>query len=280
MQGTSRGPEADRSRHNRPQLTFERALAITAKRCAATGLYFDFDGTLAPIQEDPDTVRPIDGVLQPLERLSQAVRRIAIVSARPVSFLHSRFSELTHVALYGLYGLEALQPGQEVVTDEQALSWVDTILELTAQARHELPAPVRVEYKRLSVALHYRGAPTHQIAVEAWADAQAVRFGLRRQDGRMVVELKPPIQRDKGEVIRTQVADLTCAWYFGDDLGDIAAFHQLQRQELQNRDFVGVRALVANPETGAQLVGQSDFQIESPYEMPRYLTRIADSLQG
>jgi len=35
-------------------------------------------------------------------------------------------------------GLEALLPGQEVVTDEQALSWVDTILELTTRARHEL----------------------------------------------------------------------------------------------------------------------------------------------
>ena len=51
---------------------------------------------------------------------ARAVARVAIVSARPVSFLRPRFETLSHVDLYGLYGLEVWHDG-EVVTEPAAL---------------------------------------------------------------------------------------------------------------------------------------------------------------
>jgi trehalose 6-phosphate phosphatase len=261
------------------QITLDRALEVTVARRGASGFFFDFDGTLAPIQNDPDTVQLTDGVREPLERLSHLVSRVAIVSARPVTFLESRFGDLTQVALFGLYGLEARQPGLALRTDPAAFPWIETIRRLAERAREELPQPVRVEYKRLSVALHYRSAPEHRHAVEAWAGTQAQQLGLKRQDGRMVVELKPPVERDKGEVIGSLIKDLTCAWYFGDDLGDIPAFSRLREHMLSDAGFVGIRVVVANPETGTRLIDQADLRVDSPDDMPPLLTTIADALR-
>lgn len=259
-------------------LTFEQAVLLTAERREAAGLFFDFDGTLSPIQDDPETVQPTPGVLQPLQRLSCAVRRVAVVSGRPVSFLQERFAGLTRVALYGLYGLEVRQPRGEVTTDPRAVPWIETIRSLADRAREELPVRIRVECKRLSVALHYREFPEQRERAEAWAAEQVDRLGLKRQDGRMVVELKPPVERDKGQVVRGLIADLRCAWFFGDDLGDIAAFDQLRERAARDADFAGIRAVVASRETGAQLADHADVLIDSPFEMPSRLRALADAL--
>ena len=67
--------------------------------------------------------------------------------------------------------------------------------------------------------------------------------------GRMVLELKPPIRRDKGGVVRSATRDLDCVWYFGDDLGDLPALTALADRAKGDRDFevfrVGVSFIVA-----------------------------------
>ncbi|BCJ58576.1 hypothetical protein Jiend_19980 [Micromonospora endophytica] len=182
-------------------LNADLAWRTTADRAAETILFFDFDGTLAPVADDPTQVQPAPKVLAALEALAPVVRRIAIVSARPVEFLREHFGGLTGVDLYGLYGLEHSHSGGDTVTEPAALPWVPTMAELADQARAELPPGALVEYKRLSVALHWRTAPQLAAAVEKWGHAQAERLGLRVQVGRMVLEVKPPVDRDKGMVI-------------------------------------------------------------------------------
>jgi trehalose 6-phosphate phosphatase len=103
--------------------------------------------------------------------------------------------------------------------------------DLAERAGAELPDAVLVEYKRLSVALHYRTAPQLADAVERWGHEQAERMGLRVQAGRMVIELKPPVDQDKGMVIGEGVRNAGCAWYFGDDMSDIKAFDALRARE-------------------------------------------------
>ena len=94
------------------------------------------------------------------------------------------------------------------------------------------PATTPVEYKRLS----RRPALPHRPA--SWAGgsrrgptSEAERLGLRTQSGRMVVELKPPVDQDKGTVIAEAVRGAGCAWYFGDDMSDIKAFEALRARE-------------------------------------------------
>ena len=260
---------AETSRPTRP-LSPSEAWRCTAGRAKETIFFFDFDGVLSPVTDDPDASQPIPAMLGVLGRLADAVARVAIVSARPVSFLRSRFEALTHVDLYGLYGLEVLHEG-EIVTEPAALPWVPAVADLAEQAKAELPDAILVEYKRLSVALHYRTAPQLAPDVERWGHEQAERLGLKIQGGRMVVELKPPVDQDKGMVITEGVRNAGCAWYFGDDMSDIKAFDALRAREAVDPDFFGMCVAVANPETGAEVSSAADLTLASPEAVAEFL---------
>jgi trehalose 6-phosphate phosphatase len=260
---------ADSPRPTHPP-SLEQAWRFTAERAGDSTFFFDFDGVLSPVTDDPDASQPVSSVLGVLEDLSDAVGRVAIVSARPVGFLRPRLASLTHVDLYGLYGLEVWHDGQ-VVTEPDALPWVPAMADLAERAGAELPDAILVEYKRLSVALHYRTAPHLADTVERWAAKQAERLGLNVQAGRMVVELKPPIDQDKGMVISGSLPDACCAWYFGDDMSDIKAFDALRAREAVDPDFFGMCVAVANPETGAEVSNAADLTLESPEAVPDFL---------
>ncbi|EWM65964.1 MULTISPECIES: trehalose-phosphatase [Micromonospora] len=253
-------------------LNAEHAWRATADRARDVVLFFDFDGTLAPVDDDPTAVRPAPNVLTALEALAPHVRRIAIVSARPVDFLRDHLGGLAGIDLYGLYGLEHSHSGGETVTEPAALPWVPTMSELAEQARAELPPGALVEYKRLSVALHWRTAPQLGELVQEWGRAQAERLGLRAQPGRMVLELKPPVDRDKGMVIGETVRDAGGAWYFGDDVSDIKAFAALRARAAADPGFLGVCVAVANPETGHEVADAADLTLDSPAALAEFLT--------
>ncbi|RNI06018.1 trehalose-phosphatase [Micromonospora aurantiaca] len=253
-------------------LNAEHAWRATADRAGDVVLFFDFDGTLAPVDDDPTAVRPAPNVLTALEALAPHVRRIAIVSARPVDFLRDHLGGLAGIDLYGLYGLEHSHSGGETVTEPAALPWVPTMSELAEQARAELPPGALVEFKRLSVALHWRTAPQLRDLVQEWGRAQAERLGLRAQPGRMVLELKPPVDRDKGMVIGETVRDAGGAWYFGDDVSDIKAFAALRARAAADPDFLGVCVAVANPETGHEVADAADLTLDSPAALADFLT--------
>ena len=269
---------ADTARPTHP-LSPDEAWRFTAERAHETTFFFDFDGVLSPVTDDPDASQPEPSVLGVLGDLARVVARVAIVSARPVSFLRSRFESLAGVDLYGLYGLEVWHDG-EVVTEPAALPWVPAMADLAERARAELPEATLVEYKRLSVALHYRTAPQLADPIGAWAHEQAERLGLRIQGGRMVVELKPPVDQDKGMVISEGVKASGCAWYFGDDMSDIKAFDALRAREAVDPGFFGMCVAVANPETGAEVSSAADLTLDSPAAVAAFLSDGLKNLQA
>jgi trehalose 6-phosphate phosphatase len=252
----------------------EIAFKLTAAQPDRCGFFFDFDGTLAPIQDDPDTVEPVAGVLDALTELGRRVHEVAIVSARPVDFLRARFGGLPELCLFGLYGLEVARHGGAIETDPSALPFVDIMAELAERARAELPGGTLVEYKRLSVSLHYRTAPELQPVIERWGRARAAELGLRAQPGRMVFELKPPGSRDKGSVLLEETVGLTCAWYFGDDVADLKAFAALDEREASDPDFTAVKVAVGRPESGSELIRAADIHLDAPTDVPVLLDNL------
>jgi trehalose 6-phosphate phosphatase len=258
----------------------QELLRLTAQRAKETAFFFDFDGVLGPILTDPDAVWPVDGVVDALTDLGGLVAKVAIVSARPAAFLRDRFPDLPDVTLFGLYGLEVQRGTGPVETYPAAAPYEPVMVALADRARAALPEGAMVEYKRLSVALHYRAAPALRERVEAWAAEQAGEHGLKVQAGRMVVELKPPLDRDKGSVIRAETDGLACGWYFGDDLSDRRAFDALSAREAEGTGFTGVRVAVANPETGAELAEAADIRLDGPEQLPAFLTEVLGVLRS
>src|SRR4051812_8239399 len=69
-----------------------RAVAALGAAPARTALLCDFDGTLAPIVDDPAAAGPLPGAVEVLARLSERLGLVAVVSGRPVSFLTAQLS--------------------------------------------------------------------------------------------------------------------------------------------------------------------------------------------
>jgi trehalose 6-phosphate phosphatase len=259
-----------------PSLGWDRAALEPALRVLAVspdkvGILLDFDGTLAPIQEDPGTVVPAPGAVEVLARLSAAVGLVAVVSARPVAFLQRHFGGTPAVRLFGLYGLESTGAGGEPVTLPAAAAWREPIAQLTELARAELPPQVRIEPKGLSLSLHYRAHPEYEVDVWRWAEAQAARTGLRLQPGRLVAELRPPVGGDKGDTIRSLVEGLACAVYAGDDTSDVEAFAALAAYP----QLIPLRIAVRNREVGPELMAAADIAVDGPAELVALLAALA-----
>jgi trehalose 6-phosphate phosphatase len=161
-------------------------------------LFLDFDGTLVEIAPRPEAVRVAAG-LGPL--LAAARRRLdgalAVVSGRPIADIDRLLAPLRLVAA-GVHGLEVRDAPDgpiDAATSAAALAAVRAAL-----AAAGLPG-VRIEDKRLAVAVHYRDAPALGPGVAALLEAAiAPHPSLHLVAGKMVVEVKPH-GSDKGTAL-------------------------------------------------------------------------------
>ncbi|CAN5177183.1 trehalose-phosphatase [soil metagenome] len=188
-------------------------------------LVLDFDGTLAPIVEDPATSAMPPATHDLLSRLATRLGRLAIVSGRPAGFLADRVG-VDGVHLVGLYGLERVIGGR-VVPDPR----IQPYLPALQHARQVLSGVVaswpgaELEDKGRALAVHWRRAEDHEGAADALPAAiRAAAGDLEVEDGKMVVELRPPVAADKGTAVAWLAKGYDAVAYAGDDLGDLPAF--------------------------------------------------------
>lgn len=244
-------------------MTAVPAALVAALRAdpARSALLVDFDGTLAPIVEDPATSRPVPGAAEVLDALSARYGLVAVVSGRPAGFLRDHLG--TGPRLVGLYGLEQVLGG-DVVAEPSVAQWRSAIDEAAAAAEAELPPEVRVEHKGLSLALHVRSCPEHRAAVEAWAAAGASRWGLRPARAKLSAELLPPVDRDKGTVVSTLLAETRVqrACFIGDDVGDLPAFAALDAHAAAGGD--AHKVVVTSAEVAPELLATADATLDGP----------------
>jgi trehalose 6-phosphate phosphatase len=234
-------------------------LAPLRRDPATAGIFSDFDGTLSPIVGDPELAEPVAGVPRLLAELARRYAVVAVVSGRPVAFLAARLP--ASVLLAGLYGMEVQHRGERQI-DPEAELWRAAVSAAVARLRAVAPPGVLVEPKGLSVTCHYRTNPSLEPQVMALAQEVAAATGLIPHVGRMSVELLPPIHADKGTVIGKWAAPLRAACYFGDDLGDLAAFRALD--QLATRGISTVRIAVRSDEAPAELLQAADVIIDTP----------------
>lgn len=187
----------------------------------STLLAFDFDGTLAPINQDPEAVRlPYAAAALLTEATALIGVVVAVLSGRDADDLASRM-KIAGAYLIGSHGLEIRGPGGVVVRDEPKLS-----VEVEPSLRAGIEAcGLRLEAKKHAITLHWRGL--HSDAIAPIADrfrGWARSAGLDVIEGRCVVEAR---RRGTGkeEALRWLCSALGVSRviYAGDDLTDFAA---------------------------------------------------------
>lgn len=227
-----------------------------------TGVFTDFDGTLAPIVEDPAAARPLAGAVDALGALAGRYGRVGVISGRPASFLAEHLGG-RGVFLSGLYGLEFVEDdGDRIQAIEEAAPWREIVEEVAAAGEAALPAGISVERKGLCLTVHHRRDPSLEPESRAWVDAQAAATGLVVHPARMSFELRPPLQRDKGTVLAEAAEGRRQVCFLGDDRGDLTAFDTLDR--MAGAGATVLRVGVDSEEAPAELLERADIVVEGP----------------
>ena len=235
------------------------ALDALAGQPERAGVYTDFDGTLAPIVDNPSEARALPGSAETLGALADQYARVGVISGRPGRFLLDNIGA-PGTDLWGEYGLERVVDG-EVRAAEGAERWREVVEGVVGRAEASGVAE-RVERKSLSVTLHWRADPAREAAVRDWATAEAVRTGLEQLPARKAVELRPPLRRDKGTALEEAAAGLAAVCFLGDDRGDLAAFDALDR--LAEGGINVTRIGVRSPEMPEELERRADIVVDGP----------------
>jgi trehalose 6-phosphate phosphatase len=239
-----------------------------------SGVFLDFDGTLAPIVDTPDQARLVPGSGEILDRLAARYARVAVISGRPVAFLADQLGGVAPgVELIGLYGLERAVHGRPRPPDPDVARWQSIIGAAADRAQGAAPTGVRVEPKGLAVTVHFRQAPEAAAWVAQFAAVEAGRSGLEAQPGKMSWELRPPLPTDKGTVIEDLASDLAAVCFAGDDTGDLPAFAALGR--LAATGVATLAIAVAGPETPESVVAAAEMVVDGPPGLLSLLGRLA-----
>jgi trehalose 6-phosphate phosphatase len=241
-----------------------------------SGIFLDFDGTLAPIVAVPDEARPLPGMASTLGRLALRYRRVAVISGRPLAYLAEHLGEgAGAVEFVGLYGLERqLGSGGPVVVDSEAGRWQTTVDAVAAVAQAAGPPGLRVERKGLAVTLHFRQAPELAGWTADFAAEQEAASGLIAHAGKQSWELRPPVPTDKGTVVDELASGLRAACFVGDDTGDLPAFAALARLRMAGVDTLSVA--VGGAETPADVRAAGDVVVAGPAGVLDLLEALAD----
>ena len=235
-----------------------------AANLAGALIALDFDGTLAPIVPDPNTSRPVPGVLATLRELAGAGARVAIVTGRDAETVLALAGELAgieNLLVSGLHGAETWQHGRLVTQREPAgMAGLRTALPAL------LPKDVWLEDKRLSLVVHTRQAAEPERALAELREPVgrlAAEHGLETHLGKLVLEIRIP-GLSKATALDTLLADDTPAALFaGDDLGDLPAVAALRAWS--ERTGRPGRAIAVGEV--AQLMEVADVRLESPAEL-------------
>ncbi len=185
--------------------------------------FVDYDGTLAPIVDDPDAAVPHPEAPGVLKRLD-AQYPLWIVTGRHLQALDD-FLDLPLRAI----GLHGAQEGRIGGTIRHLAP--DDAVEALRRLRQTVPTGdgIRVEEKDTAFAIHYRAANDTEEAherIQSWADA--VPDMLEAIWGKKVMELRPK-GMNKGTAVRKVAADFSdrTPIYLGDDVTDEDAFDAL-----------------------------------------------------
>ena len=195
-------------------------------------IFLDFDGTLAPVVNDPtlasippETLRTLTS-LAGLEKVS-----LAIISGRALADLKARVG-LPNLIYAGNHGLEISGPGMYYL-QPTAAKRVQALSELSADLQRSLQhiPGVQVENKGLSASVHYRRAPADKLR-EIYQVINSVVSGSRglfqMSPGLQVYEIRPRVTWHKGKAVswirETWAKRDALAMYVGDDVTDEDAF--------------------------------------------------------
>ncbi len=208
----------------------------------------DFDGTLAPIVDDPEIAHIHPDAPGVLMDLAAVVRAVAVITGRPArkALALGGLDEVgqqigdtgRELFVFGQYGYERWSSTQRRVVSPRPPQGLSGFLRDLPRVLREADAgDAFVEDKGLAIAVHTRRLDDPTAAYERLQPRLrdlAERYGLVEEPGRNVIEVRSP-GMDKGVVVRSLAKEVEARGFLfaGDDLGDVEAFEAVAELRAQ-----------------------------------------------
>jgi trehalose-phosphatase len=259
-----------------PALPLQPAVAL---RLGGTPLsvLLDIDGTLAPIAPRPEQAKvPADTCKAIEDLIASPGAHVAVVTGRSVKD-GRRMVPLKGLGMIGNHGFEVLGEAGEVISEPAAHVYVDKVA-VAARALAVLPKEITgvvLEDKHWTLSVHYRLAARPAIPrIKELIDRVAQEQGLKVTRGKEVLELRPPLDVNKGTAAviwakRLGMSAAASVVYVGDDRTDEDAF-----RELRTAFPRAVTIRVGDPDHGETT--EAEFRVETPAEVKDFLVALTE----
>jgi trehalose 6-phosphate phosphatase len=239
-------------------------------------LFLDYDGTLSPIAPRPEMATLPGETREVLRRLAAEVP-VVIISGRGREDV-AALVDLNGLAYAGSHGFDIAGPPPAPGAPPLRLEVGEGVPEKIDRAAGRLEREiggiegVLIEPKRFAVSVHFRLAdPAEVPRIERAVDEVIGGLpGLRKAHGKMLFELRPDLDWDKGQALLWLLGALgldrpeVLPFYIGDDITDEDAFRALAGR--------GVGILVSEEprETAAE------YQLRDTGEVRAFLERLGN----
>lgn len=257
----------------------ERAIERIGSRLDASplALLLDIDGTLAPIASTPALAQVPASTRFVLERLVQLPGVvIALVSGRAADDA-ARLAAVRGAWVIGNHGYELMAPDGTIDVWPAAAEFEASMAEAARLLTPiEMIDGALLENKRWTLSVHYRNVQYGFADLEHRVRGVAADLGLRVTDGKKVIEVRPPIDVDKGTAVLTfalrhEALTRGAALYAGDDRTDEDAFRALRPTG---------RAITVRVDDDDSVETGAEFTLPSPTELHDLLGWLAHRRLG
>ena len=212
------------------------------------GLFTDIDGTISETAPSPAEAGVSPLCRRYLSSLCEHLGLVVAVSGRPAKEARDMLG-LERVVYIGNHGLDQWLNGEVRVSEE--------------------------ENKGLTASIHYRTSPDLSMArkaILAALEGSPTAKRLRLLPGRRVIDVCPPVERNKGAAVLELVQSylLRGGIYLGDDLTDVDAFKAMHSSPA-GLPFEGIAIGVTGEETLPEVYEEADFTLDGVRDVERFL---------
>jgi trehalose 6-phosphate phosphatase len=240
----------------------------------------DIDGTLAPIVPNPEDARISTRARAGLRALIDDGVGVGLISGRALEKAR-QMVDIPDAYFAANHGLSIAADGI-VDAPEELRPYVGWAQEVIRDAS-ELNVPgIIVEDKGPVVAFHYRMSEDEdaaRVAIESVIGSSEAARNFRLQQGRKVIELRPPLAIDKGTAAETLVMRMGArsVLAMGDDVTDIDMFRAVRG--LQTKGFATATVSVWSDEVEPQVLASTDYFVRGVEGVEWLLEEIVRALR-
>jgi trehalose 6-phosphate phosphatase len=255
----------------------DRIQEILSKiRNRKVAMFLDYDGTLTPIVDDPNSALLSDSMRETLIELAERLP-VAVISGRDLPDVQ-KLVAVGSLYYAGSHGFDISGPEGMETKHEKGADFLPSLALAERKLKEKLDSTsgAWVERKKFSIAVHYRKVAKSNIdsVKEAVEEVAGLHQDLRMSGGKKIFELQPKIDWHKGKALLWLLRELdldkenVVPFYIGDDVTDEDAFRVLKDRG------IGIVVMDRYRHT------EAGYRLNNPAQVERFLKKIISAWKG